>query len=92
MFCFLKTLSVWKSKHIVLKNVCGGPQIQDYLVYFNTLGKFLLSTIFTKFHWISPDLGLGVLLVIKHIKPQIFAICVTLIIKQISYVIFVIKK
>lgn len=26
----------------------GGPQIKDYLVLFNTLGKFLGSTVFYK--------------------------------------------
>ena len=62
----------------------GGPQIKDYLVFFNTLGKFLGSTVFYKISLALTKCrySLGVLFVIKHVKPYIFATCVTLLKKK----------
>ena len=49
----------------------GGPQINDYPVFFNTLGKFLGSTVFYKISLALTKCtySLGVLFVFTHIKP-----------------------
>lgn len=54
VFLVARTLSLWKSKNVVRKrNVSGDSQIQNYLVFFNIIKKFLGSTVF---HRIAMDL------------------------------------